>query len=181
MTAPRVAARYAEALFDLARESKAVERLKEELTEIAQLVAGSQELRNLLERPDLPADRKVAVLDAALGGRFSRELLALLAVLVTHRRGDALAQISGAFDELSDRAEGVVAAEAATVLPLTPQQRDRLVAALERLVGQRVRLEERRDPSVLAGVRLRVGEQLIDGSAAGRLARLREELMDVRG
>jgi F-type H+-transporting ATPase subunit delta len=89
--------------------------------------------------------------------------------------------VSEAFQALADRADGVVVAEAETVAPLTDQQRDRLVAALERLTGQRVRLEERLDASVLAGVRLRVGDRLIDGSAAGRLARMSEELMAAQG
>jgi F-type H+-transporting ATPase subunit delta len=181
MSAPRIAARYAEALFGLAQERRAVGALRRELAEIAELVRDSRELRSLLERPDVPADRKAAALDAALGGRFSRELLALLKVLVNHQRGEAAAAVSRAFDVLADRADGVVVAEAETVVPLASQQRERLVAALERLTGQRVRLDERLDPTVLAGVRLRVGDRLIDGSAAGRLARMREELMGVRG
>jgi len=181
MTEPRVVARYAEALFGLAQERRATTALRRELAEIAQLVRGSQELRSVLTRPDVPPDTKAASLDTALAGRFSREVLALLQVLVSHQRGDAVPAVSEAFDVLADRAEGTVVAEAETVVSLTGEQRERLVRALERLTGQRVRLKERRDPAVLAGVRLRVGEQLIDGSAAGRLARLREELMDVRG
>jgi F-type H+-transporting ATPase subunit delta len=181
MSAPRVAARYAEALFGLAQQRGAVGALRRELADIAELVRGSQELRSLLARPDVSAERKAAALDAALGGRFSREIVALLEVLVNHQRGEAVPAVSEAFGALADRAEGVVVAEAATVVPLTGQQRDRLVAALARLTGQRVRLAERLDASVLAGVRLRVGDRLIDGSAAGRLARMREELMVVQG
>jgi len=52
-----------------------------------------------------------------------------------------------------------------------------LTAVLARFTGKRVLLEERTDPDVLAGVRVRVGDRLIDGSAAGRLQRLREELL----
>jgi F-type H+-transporting ATPase subunit delta len=181
MSAPRVAARYAEALFGLAQERRSVGALRRELAEMVELVRDSRELRSLLERPDVSADRKAAALDAALGGRFSREILALLEVLVNHQRGESVPAVSQAFDVLADRAEGVVVAEAETVVPLTGQQRERIVAALARLTGQRVRLKERLDSAVLAGVRLRVGDRLIDGSAAGRLARMREELMGVRG
>lgn len=181
MSPPRIAARYAEALFGLAQQGGAVARLRRELAELADLIEGSRDLRALLKRPDLPADRKTAALDAALGGRFSREIIALVEALVRHHRGEAAPAVSEAFQALADRADGVVVAEAETVAPLTDQQRERLVAALERLTGQRVRLEERLDASVLAGVRLRVGDRLIDGSAAGRLARMSEELMAARG
>jgi F-type H+-transporting ATPase subunit delta len=181
VSAPRIAARYAEALFGLAQARQQIEALRRELAELVRLVAASPDLRSLLERPDLAAERKLAALQAALGDRFSRELVSLLALLVDHGRGGAVSQVSEAFGELADRAAGVVVAEAETVVPLTDQQRDRLVAALQRLTGQRVRLEQRLDPSVLAGVRLRVGDRLMDGSAAGRLARMREELIDPRG
>jgi len=181
VSAPRIAARYAEALFGIAQERREVDTLRQELAEIVRLTEESPEMRDLLARPDLAAERKVAALEAALGGIFSSELVAGLAALVNHQRGDAVAQVKDAFDEMAERAAGVVVAEAVTIVPLAEEQRTRLVAALERLTGQRVRLDERIDSSVLAGVRLRVGDRLIDGSAAGRLERMREELISLRG
>ncbi len=181
MTAPRIAERYAEALFELARTRDAVARIGRELADLSHTVEGSAELRRLLERADLPPERKIEALRQALGEEFSEAVIALLGVLVEHGRGDAVAQVGAAYDELADRAAGLVRAEASTVIPLRGEQRDRLVRALERMTGQRIKLEERVDPGVLAGVRLRIGDRLIDGSAAGRLARLREELLDQRG
>ncbi len=54
-----------------------------------------------------------------------------------------------------------------------------MTAALVRLTGKQVVLKETLDPAVLAGVAVQVGDYLIDGSAAGRLARMREELLGV--
>lgn len=82
---------------------------------------------------------------------------------------------------MADDAAGVVKAEASTVVPLTPVQRSRLTGALSRITGRRVVLAERVEPEVLAGVRVQVGDRLIDGSAAGRLERMREELVAVEG
>jgi F-type H+-transporting ATPase subunit delta len=62
-------------------------------------------------------------------------------------------------------------------VPLIPEEQKRLASALARLTGKRVILQTHVDPSVLAGVTVQVGGRLIDGSAAGRLARMREELL----
>jgi F-type H+-transporting ATPase subunit delta len=177
----RVAARYAEALFAVAQERYAVEAVREELADLVQAVDSVPELRMLLARPDLPADMKLAAVRSALGDQVSATVSGLLDALVRHGRGELAEEVAEAFGELADDAAGVVRAEARSVVPLTPEQRRRLVGALARTTGRRVELEEAIDPSVLAGVRLWVGDRLIDGSAAGRLERLREQLISVRG
>ena len=181
MTAPRVAERYAEALFELARARHAVPHISRDLADLAATVQASPDLQRLLQRPDLPAERKIAALQSALGDAFSQAIVALLAILVKHERGAAVQQVAAAYDQLADRAAGIVRAEAATVVALTGEQKSRITRVLERITGRRVKLEERVDPTLFAGVRLRIGDRLIDGSAAGRLARLREELLDQRG
>lgn len=181
MSTPRIAARYAEAVFELARERDSVGAVGRELDELTQLLEDSDELRRLLVRADVPRDRKLAALSSALGPAFSDTVVSLLAVLVDHGRGDAMQQVAHAYGELADEAAGVVRAEVCTVVPLSEQQRERLIAALERMAGKQIRMTEQIDARVIAGVRLQVGDRLIDGSAAGRLARLREELMRVRG
>ncbi|UCC68453.1 MAG: ATP synthase F1 subunit delta [Armatimonadota bacterium] len=181
MSERRAAQRYAEALFGLARERRREGGVREELEELVALVAAAPELRSLLERPDLEANRKLEALSAGLAGQLSETVSALLATLVRHGRGDSLQGVAEDYGELADEAAGVTRAEVETAVPLSEAQRRRLVGALERVAGQRVRLEERADRAVLAGVRVRLGDKLIDGSAAGRLTRMREELMDRQG
>jgi len=176
-----VASRYAEALFEVAQGRRAVEAVRTELEALLELAEATPALRALLERPDLAADQKLEALRAALGDEFSDTVVALLDALVQRGRGDHVAEVAAVYDEMADDAAGLVRAEARTAAPLTDGQRARLVAALGRITGRQVKLEERLDPEVLAGVRLLVGDRLIDGSAAGRLARMREELMSVRG
>ncbi len=181
MSAPRIAARYAEAAFELARERDSVAAVGRELDELTDLLEESDELRGLLARADVPRDRKIAALRTSLGQAFSDTLVSVLAVLVNHGRGDAVPQVAHAYGELADQAAGVVRAEVCTVVTLSEEQRERLIAALKRMTGKHIRLAEQTDARILAGVRLQVGDRLIDGSAAGRLARLREELIKLRG
>ena len=177
----RAAARYAEALFGIARDEDGVEAVRAELVELARVIEATPELQLLLRRPDLEGERKLGAVRAALGGRFTETVMALVEGLVRHQRGDSVEAVSEVFGELADAAAGVVRAEAETVVALTAEQRARLVGALSRITGKKVELEERIAPEILAGLRLRVGDRLIDGSAVGRLRRMREELMNVQG
>jgi len=177
----RAAARYAEALLRVAAEGRAVEAVRRELADLVALVQAAPVLKDLLQRPDLPAARKSQALLAALGGRLSETVLAMLEVLLRHGRGGELMEVADSYYELADEAEGLVRAEARTVIPLTGEERSRLLAALSHIAGRRVALTERLDPAVLAGVSVQIGDRLIDGSAAGRLARMRKELVGERG
>lgn len=181
MTSRRAAARYAEALFGLAQETGQTDAVRAELDGLARLVERTPALAELLTRPDLEPERKLAAVTAALRGQFSGPVIALLAALLRHGRGEEVAAVADAFAEMADEAAGVVRAEARTVVALSGEQRARLAAVLSRMTGRRVVLEERIDPGILAGVRVRVGDRLVDGSAAGRLQRMHEELMVVGG
>jgi len=177
----RAAARYAEALLRVAEENRAVEAIRRDLADLVALVQATPALRDLIQRPDMPAAQKSRALSAALGGRFSETVIAMLEVLLRHGRGGELTEVADSYHELADEAAGLVRAEARSVVPLTREERSRLLAVLTRITGRRVALEERIDRAVLAGVSVQVGDWLIDGSAAGRLARMRQELVGERG
>ncbi len=176
----RAASRYAEALLGAAQGGRAVEQVRHDLDALVQLVNETPLLRGLIERPDLEADQKFEALRAALGDQFSALTMSLLRVLLEHGRGPDLEAVRDSYHDLADEAEGIVRADARSVVSLTPEQRRRLIAALEKLTERKIVLTERIDPAVLAGVTVQVDDQLIDGSAAGRFARLREELLGTR-
>ncbi len=180
MTQRAVASRYAEGLFRAA-EAGELEPLRRELDELVDLVEAVPDLRALLERPDLEAEQKMAALEAVFGGEVARPILGLLNTLVRHHRGSHLSAVAEAFDELADEAEGVARAVVRTAAPLTREQEERLHAALTRLAGREVVLEVEVAPEVLAGVSVQIGDRLIDGTAEGRLAELRQMLMRTEG
>jgi len=174
------AARYAEGLFGIARAEGRLEAVRRELNDLVELHRSSPQLRLLLARPDVDADRKMAALRAGLGGELTQTLMGLVNSLVRHGRGGHLPAVAEEFGRLADAAGGVIRGEVRTAVPLTDEQRARLTAALvARAFGRRptVLLTERLDAAVLAGAVVQLGDRLLDGSAAGRLARMREALI----
>jgi F-type H+-transporting ATPase subunit delta len=181
MPETRLARRYAEALFTLARDRGAVDRVAEELGPAVQTIFASAELVKVLDHPEIRAERKCEALRRIFGALLSAEVMSFFELLVQRGRHQALPEIVGEFRALADAAQGVVRAEVVSATQITSEQAARLQAALARRTGQRVVLEQRVDPALLAGALVRVGSEVLDGSARGRLEQLRRSLLEVRG
>ena len=181
MPETRLAKRYAEALFALARDRDAVDRVEEELGPAVQAIFASAELVKVLDHPEIRADRKCEALRRIFGSLLSPEVMSFLELLVMRGRHQALREIVEEFRALADAARGVVRAEVVSATQISPEQAARLQAALAQRTGKRVVLEQRVDPELLAGALVRVGSEVLDGSARGRLEQLRKSLLELRG
>ena len=166
--------RYADAVFDVAREDGSFDLWLRELNEVSLLLSDPLAAQVLLN-PVIPAERKTAIIAAARPGlsppvgRFVG-LLAVRGLLV------ALPQILERLRTRVDQERGVETARVTTAVPLDPSERELLAARLSAHFGKRIQLEEAVDPNVIGGVVAQVGDQIIDGSIRGRLARLRRAL-----
>lgn len=150
--------------------------IDDELFAFSTAVASNSELELGLGSRLGAAEGKVALVDALLGGKASPQTLAILNALIGHPRGRRT-------DELVRYAAAIVAEEAghtvATVTvaaPLTPAQTERLAKALAAQYGSSVLINELVDPSILGGMRVQIGDEVIDGSIANRIADLRLRL-----
>ena len=170
------ARRYARALLDVATE-KGDDGLREELGELAAVLAGSPELRTVLVHPGIPAEKKTAVLGALWGkDRPSPLLERLVALLVEKRRIELLPLIARAYTRLWNAARGIVEAEAVSAFPMEPAASHALSAAVGSVIGKQVELREQVDPSLVGGLLLRMEGRVYDGSVRARLRALRERL-----
>jgi len=173
-----VARRYAAALFDVARKSGAEERVGEQLAAFAGLVAGHDDLQRAFENPAIPVTAKktlvAALTDAA--GDMSVELERTLLLLAERDRLGVLAEIASCYRDRLMSEQKITAAEVTTAVPLSPEHRATLTAALRKVAGGEVTVTERVDPTIVGGVVARVGSVVYDGSLAHQLDRLRETL-----
>jgi F-type H+-transporting ATPase subunit delta len=175
-----IAARYAQAAFDLAQEGGALGPLEADVEALDAALERSADLRAMIASPILSRDeqgRAIAALAAAMGlSGVTRNLLGLMA---QKRRLFVLPQLLSTLRARIEAARGETRAEVVSAAPLSEAQRARLAAALSAGAGRTVRLGARVDPSLIGGIVVRLGSRMIDGSIRGRLARMQNMMKEV--
>ena len=173
----RVAKRYAAALFGIAQRDGILESVAQDLTLISRFIAEVPYLRAVLMQPLVSDARKYKVAGDAFGDRVTATSLNFLKLLIRKRREDLIEECVREFRARLADYTNTVDAHAATAVPLTAAQQERLTQSLERLTGKTVRLTADVDPEMLGGVIVRIGDTVIDGSLRGRLRRLERQLL----
>lgn len=167
---------YAAALYAVANAESQLSAVADELFAVARAVEANDDLRNALGDPHLPAERRQTIVEDLLGGRASDVTVGLVSMMVGAGRGPELPEIVDHLLELTAAEEGRQVAEVRSAVDLTDEQRDRLAVALRQATGHEVDVRVTVDPTVVGGLVVRVGDQVIDGTVRHRLAQLRESL-----
>lgn len=149
-----VGGRYAQALFDLATDEKSVATVEADLKSLKKMRAESKDFRTLLGSPAFSAGDKGKAL--AANGRVA-----------------ILPEVIAGFEALSAKRRGVVSAQVTTAIALTAAQAKGVSAALRTALGQDPEIETRVDPSILGGIKVRVGSRLFDASLRSKLDSLK--------
>jgi len=175
--------RYAQALADLATGGATpgimdAAVLGRELDEVAATLGASAPLRAVLASPAVAWNKKRALLDAvAERAHFSRITRNFLLVAVQRGRASRVQGIAEAFEQLLLERQGIVQAEVTSARALAPEERAAIEASLARRLGRQLQVQYREDGELVGGFIARVGDQVFDGSIAGRLRRLRSALI----
>ncbi len=167
---------YAAGILSIARAEGDPERVSNELFRVARSIEESHELRDALTDPRLPAERKSGIINDLLGERSSPLVTGLVAFIVNSGRGPELAAIVDRLAEQAAAERGRAVAEVRSAIELDDGTVSRLEEALSRATGRTVEARVIVDPTVLGGVRARIGDTIIDGTVRGRLESLREKI-----
>lgn len=166
----------AEAVVATADEAGRLDALEDELFRVGRVVAASPQLRTALSDHAAPAEARVALIEGLLVGKVSQETLRLVRQAVAQPRGRRFDRTIEIYGEVAaDRRSRMVALVTAAV-PLTEEQRERLVSVLVRMYGHGVHLNVEIDPDLVGGLRVEIGDEVIDGSVATRLDDARRQL-----
>ena len=171
--------RYAQAVFQLAVERDELDRWLEDLTILADSVT-NEDFSRTLSAPRIPFRQKEGLIRESLGSVVGPMALNLMFMLASRGSLHLIPNVADRFQEMLDAHRGIERAEVVSAVPLTDAQREQVTNMLAGLSGSDVRLTARIDPEILGGVIVRVGDQVIDGSARSRLQGMRRELVQRR-
>jgi F-type H+-transporting ATPase subunit delta len=166
---------YASAVFE-ENEVATLETIEDELFKVARTIESSPELRRTLTDRDMPLARRQGVVSALFGGKVLSQTVGMLEYVVA---GGRARDIVGTIDWLVDqtaRARGWRVAKVRTAKALDASQADSLRASLAKVAGNPVELQVTEDETLLGGIRIEVGDLLVDATAKGRLESLREHM-----
>lgn len=159
-----------QAIVAAAEEEGRLDDLEDELFRFGRIVAGQPELRVMLTNPFISAEAKSQLLSQLLAARTTPEALRLITQAAVNPLGRSLDVSLEDYARLAARRRERLVAEVHVAVALTEQQRSRLAAALGAAYGHQVHLNVVLDPRVSGGMTVRIGDELIDGSVATRLA-----------
>lgn len=169
-----VGERYAQALFDLADETGALDAVRADLKSLRAAWIDSADLRRLATSPVIAAEDQqkglAAIADAAKFHRTTRNFLGLLG---QNGRARDLPGVIAGFEALYARKTGVVAAEVVTAQPLDAGRLKSIQTALRAALGKDPELTTRVDPSILGGLKVKVGSKLFDASLKTKLDQMK--------
>jgi F-type H+-transporting ATPase subunit delta len=161
-----MAGRYASALFELALEEKAIDSVRTDLDKFDAMVADSAELDRLVRSPVFSADDKLKALGAILDKAGIKGLAAnFLRVLTTNRRLFAARDVIRGFRALVAKHRGEVTAQVTVAEKLSDKNLEALKDALKsKTAGKNIDLDVKIDPSIIGGLIVKVGSQMVDSS-----------------
>ena len=170
-----IARPYAQAAFALAKESDALATWSETLALMAAVVVDA-DIRGLLANPRVATTQLADLLIGIAGDQIDDARGNLLRLLAENRRLSVLPEIAAQFEALKSDEERSVRAHVASAYALTADQQAKLAAALTKFLGRDVQLDCEVDKSLLGGAVIHAGDQVIDGSALGKLGRLAAQM-----
>lgn len=152
-----------------------LDTVEEELFRFSRTVAGDQELRRALDDRKAPRDARRQLVSDLLAGRVQPDTIEL-ATRATVARARSYQVTLAEYLKLAASARARAIAKVTVARELTAAQRDRLQDALVHQLGRQVNLQVVVDPTVIGGARVQVGDDVIEGTVAGKLAAAEQQL-----
>ncbi len=175
---------YAKSLFELAEEKGGRDRLESvaaELEELVEIARANPRFEEFIASRIIPADRKAASLRTMFAGRVDDLIFHTMLVLNKKGRADRFARVAAALGHMVEERFGRVEVDVYTRFPIPPDQLESLRSILHQRLDREPVIYTYTDPSMIGGLKVRVGDQLLDASFSTRLRKMRELLAEEGG
>jgi len=172
----KVSRRYAQAVFALASEQRAIDQVGKELHIMDDALAADPVTKQFFFAPVVDRKEKEQVVLAAFSAKAHPIVTHTLLLLIRKRREPLLSEIVHEYDKLEVTARGSEPMTVTTARALADDQLRPMIDRLQRLYGKKFKVAVRIDPDLIGGVRITMGDRRVDGTIAGRLDELSRTL-----
>ncbi len=180
----KITLRYAEALFDLAKDKGVLENVGADMEVFQQVCNANRDFLLMLQNPVIHGDKKQKIIKKIFSGKISDMALRFMALMVSKNREHYLPMISSAFTYLYKEHKGIKTAHVTSALPLDDKQKAEILDKLKNTVPYTIELVEHIDKSLIGGFTVDVENYEIDQSLRSHIKTLRksfEENLFVKG
>lgn len=173
---PRIAARYAKALFEAAQKQKIVGSVGDDLNTIANLLRGDARLTKFITDPESTRVQKEELFDKVFSDRVTSLTMHLVRLVLEKRREAGLVDIRDAYDILRKESEKILSIKVTSARNLDDKERKGIEDKITKATGLKTDATYEVDPRVMGGVKVELEGYVMDGTVAGGLNRMRETL-----
>lgn len=173
----RLARRYAQAIFRLARQWQILHEVEEELTVVEQAFAEA-EVRSFFSNPGVPAADKKETIVRLFGSSVSGFVQNFLCHITDKRRTAVLPEIIKAYRILVKQASNILEVQVITAMPLAEHDKAQLEIQLAQVTGKAIEVYPQVDQRILGGLIIQIGDKRIDNSVAAKLANLKRHMLN---
>ena len=169
-----VGRRYAEAFFAIAQEQKKIDEFQQELGEVVDVIMSNEDLKAFMFHVLIPPQEKKDILSRLFADRVSVSTLNFLNLVMDKRRADHLGVMFDEYQTMADESKNVLKAEVTSAKHVKEQDLAQLEKTLSEATGKKVRVMLTVDPSLIGGVKVRIGDRVIDASVVKKLDMLNQ-------
>ncbi len=175
MKNPKVAQRYAKALFDFAQEHNQLESVSQDIASLRETLAGNRELQAILNSPVIPPARKHTLFAAIYRDKIQNTTFIFLDIILRKKREPALISICEEFSQLYDRFRNIRTATLTTAQPINGQLVEQIREMLAQQTGSHIEIKQIVQPDIIGGIVIKLDDYYFDASIAARFNKLKQE------
>lgn len=171
---------YGDALFSLAAEENRVNEFAEEVTAVQTVLEENRDFNKILVHPEIPKEQKLRLVENVFKGRVSDDLTGFLRIVVTKGRYKDLPAIFAYFSAKVKEYNKTGVAEVVSAVPLNGEQQKKIEQKLlDTTRYEKMEIAYKVDEDVIGGLRIRIGDRVVDSTIRSRLNKLTGSLMNI--
>ena len=170
--------RYALAIYEVAERENKVDKYIQDLKDICDVMYGNEDFYKIIVHPQISSSDKKKTFKRAFEGKIDEELLNFLLLLIEKDRIGFLKEKVIQMEKIHLEKQNMLVAQVKSVIPLTTYQVSKLTKNLEKKFNKKIILKQEIDKSILGGIYLMVGDEVIDGTVKYQLEQIKTQVLN---